>query len=62
MRDLPPSTPEQWAELQAAIARTRELDTLDVLSGKRTPDSLFLIPRSVARQSRPVFPPRYKKS
>lgn len=57
-----PKLPETWAEIQAAIARTRELDALDVLSGKRTPDSLFLIPRSVARQSKPVFPPRYLKS
>lgn len=47
---------------QAAAAMTRELDALDVLSGKHSPDYLHFIPRAIARQSRPAFPARYRKS
>ncbi|MCR6702898.1 MAG: ParD-like family protein [Dokdonella sp.] len=47
---------------QGAAAMTRELDTLDVLSGERSADYLHFIPRTVARQSRAVFPSRYRKS
>jgi hypothetical protein len=47
---------------QGAAAMTRELDTLDVLSGERDADYLHFIPRTVARQSRAVFPSRYRKS
>lgn len=62
MSAIPSSTPEQWAEYQAAVARMREQDTLDVLSGKRNADSLHFIPREIARQSKPVFPAKYRKS
>ena len=62
MSAIPVSTPEQWAEYLAAVARTREQDAADVRSGKRTADSLHFIPRELARQSKPVFPKRYQKS
>lgn len=48
--------------LDAAVAMTRQLDTLDVLSGRRSADALHFITRSTARRSKPVFPPRYQKS
>ena len=48
--------------LDAAVAMTRKLDTLDVLSGKRSADALHFISRSLARQSKPIFPATYQKS
>lgn len=48
--------------LEAAVARTRRLDRLDVLSGKRSADALHFISRSMARQTKPVFPVKYRKS
>jgi hypothetical protein len=48
--------------LDAAVAMTRRLDTLDVLSGKRSADASHFISRAVARQSKPVFPREYQKS
>jgi hypothetical protein len=48
--------------LDAAIAITRKLDTLDVLSGRRSPDASHFIPRSIARRTKPIFPSKYKKS
>jgi hypothetical protein len=48
--------------LDAAVAMTRRLDTLDVLSGKRSADASHFISRAVARQSKPVFPRAYQKS
>jgi hypothetical protein len=48
--------------LDAAVAMTRKLDTLDVLSGRRSADALHFISRSVALQSKPVFPLKYQKS
>lgn len=48
--------------VDAAIAVTRKLDTLDVLAGKRSADYLHFIPRSMARRSKPVFPREYQKS
>ena len=62
MSDIPRSTPEQWAEIQAAVAKTRELDELDVRSGRRGADALHLIPRDIARLSKPVSPAKYRKS
>ena len=48
--------------LDAAVAMTRKLDALDVLTGRRSADALHFIPRSVARRSKPVFPDKYQKS
>jgi hypothetical protein len=48
--------------LDAAVAMTRKLDALDVLSGKRSADAQHFISRSVARRSRPAFPRKYQKS
>lgn len=48
--------------LDAAVAVTRRLDALDVLDGKRSTDALHFIPRALARQSKPVFPAKYRKS
>lgn len=48
--------------LDAAVAMTRKLDTLDVLSGRRSADALHFIPRSVARRSKPEFPRKLRKS
>lgn len=48
--------------VDAAIAMTRKLDTLDVLTGKRSADYLHFIPRELARRSKPVFPREYQKS
>lgn len=48
--------------LNAAIAMTRKLDTLDVLSGMRNADALHFIPRSIARGSKRAFPLKYQKS
>ncbi len=57
-----PATRGAVSALDAAVAMTRKLDTLDILSGRRSADALHFIPRSMARQSRPVFPLRYQKS
>jgi hypothetical protein len=48
--------------LDGAAAMTRKLDALDVLSGKRHADALHFISRSMARQSKPVYPGKYLKS
>jgi hypothetical protein len=48
--------------LDAAVAMTRKLDTLDVLSGRRSADALHFISRTAARRSKPVFPLKYQKS
>lgn len=48
--------------LDAAAAMTRKLDALDVQSGKRSADAVHFISRSVARQSKPRFPAKYRKS
>jgi len=48
--------------LDASIAMTRRLDALDVQTGRRSADYLHFIPRSMARGSKPVFPPKYRKS
>jgi ParD-like antitoxin of type II ParDE toxin-antitoxin system len=48
--------------LDAAVAMTRKLDTLDVLSGRRSPDALHFISRSMARRTKPIFPRKYQKS
>lgn len=48
--------------LDAAVTVTRKLDILDVREGKRNARYLHFIPRSVARQSTPMFPPVYQKS
>lgn len=48
--------------LEGAVAVTRGLDALDILSGKRRADYLHFIPRALARQSTAVFPLRYRKS
>jgi hypothetical protein len=48
--------------LDGAAAMTRKLDALDVLSGKRDADVLHFISRSMARQSKPVYPGTYLKS
>jgi hypothetical protein len=53
---------DEKAKLQAAVANTRLLDALDVLQGRRSADSLHFIPRDLARQSRPVFPAKYRRS
>lgn len=52
----------QVTALDAAVAFTRQLDIQDVREGKRSARSLHFIPRSMARQSKPEFPPVYKKS
>jgi hypothetical protein len=49
-------------DVQAAIARTRELDRLDVMSGKRRAESLHFISSEMARNSKQVFPKKYRKS
>lgn len=48
--------------VDAAIAMTRKLDALDVLSGMRHADALHFIPRAVARASTRAFPLKYQKS
>lgn len=48
--------------LELTVAKTRELDTLDVLSGRRRADALHFISRSMACQTTPVFPRKYLKS
>lgn len=53
---------ESFEAAQAAIAKTRELDSIDVKLGKRSPDSLHWIDRETARRSRPLFPRQYRKS
>lgn len=50
------------AGMDAAVAMTRQLDQLDVVSGRRAADYLHFIPRAVAQSSKPIFPARYKKS
>ncbi|MFT3789787.1 MAG: hypothetical protein QM741_01660 [Rudaea sp.] len=48
------------SEVEAAVAMTRKLDALDVLSGKRSPDYFYFIPRWMAQQSKRVFPLKYR--
>lgn len=48
--------------MDAAVAMTRRLDALDVLSGKRGADASHFISRSTARGSKRVFPAQYRKS
>lgn len=48
--------------LDAAVAITRKLDMLDVLSGRRSPDASHFISRSMARRTKPIFPSKYQKS
>lgn len=48
--------------LDAAVAMTRRLDSLDVLGGNRDAEASHLIPRAAARQSQRTFPARYQKS
>ncbi|WP_160170701.1 hypothetical protein [Luteimonas huabeiensis] len=48
--------------LDAAVAVTRRLDALDVFDGKRSADALHFIPRALARESKPEFPAKYRKS
>lgn len=57
-----PLTPQESAAFRAAKEKTRELDALDVRSGKITAESLYLIPPAVVRQSTMVFPERYQMS
>ena len=56
------AAPGSVSALDSALAMTRKLDAHDVLTGKRSADSLHFISRSIARQSKPVFPRKYKKS
>jgi len=51
-----------FSDVQAAIARSHELDRLDVLSGKRKASSLHFISAEMARSSKPIFPKKYQKS
>ncbi|MEZ5436734.1 MAG: hypothetical protein R3F12_00045 [Lysobacteraceae bacterium] len=46
--------------LDAAIALSHKLDALDVASGKRSPESMLLISRERARQSKATFPAKYR--
>lgn len=62
MSDTPSPRHAQWPAIQAGVARTRELDALDVRHGRLSPDALHLIPREMARRSRPVFPAAYRES
>ena len=48
--------------LEAAAAMTRKLDTLDVLSGRRSPDAVHFISRTMARRTKLKFPAHYQKS
>ncbi|MCR6662651.1 MAG: ParD-like family protein [Luteimonas sp.] len=48
--------------VDAAVAMTRRLDELEVLSGRRSADATHLISRSAARQSKRVFHGKYQKS
>jgi hypothetical protein len=57
-----PLTPLESAAFRALKEETRELDALDVRSGKITPESLHFIPPGLARQCTVVFPERYAAS
>lgn len=41
--------------MEASIEATRRMDIFDVATGKRSADSLYFIPRSMARQSTAKF-------
>lgn len=56
------ASPDSVSARDAAVAMTRRLDALDVATGRRSVDSLHFIPRSIARDSKPVFPLKYRKS
>lgn len=45
--------------LRAAVAFSHELDKLDVQSGRRNQESMLLISRRRARQSKYTFPAKY---
>jgi len=48
------------SEVEAALAVSHKLDALDVRSGKRSPESMLLISRERARQSKRTFPKKFK--
>ena len=48
------------SDVDAAIAMTRKLDALDVLSGRRSADYFHFIPRWMVRQSTRVYPSTYQ--
>ena len=48
------------SEVDLARALSGKLDEMDVATGKRSQESLLLISRERARQSKPTFPAKYK--
>ena len=48
------------SDVDVEVALGGRLDIMDVATGKRSQESLLLISRERARQSKPTFPAKYK--
>ncbi len=49
----------RWLLVQEMIARTKELDRLDVIEGRRRPNYTHFIPADWIRGAEVIFPKKY---
>jgi len=52
----------RWLLVQEMIVRTKELDRLDVIEGRRPPTYTHFIPREMIKGATAIFPKKYTSS